>query len=163
MSAPAGYTRTQIALHWIVAILIVLQFVLHDGISHAFRAVMRGTEISFDPLVASHVFGGLAVLAFALWRLALKAKNGVPQPPEEEAPALKLAAKVTHLSLYGLMILVPVTGAVAWFGMNHDAGEVHEVLRIPLLLLVLLHVAGALYHQFVLKTGVMNRMRRPVA
>jgi cytochrome b561 len=34
------------------------------------------------------------------------------------------------------------------------------VLKIALLVLVALHVVGALYHQFVLRDGTLARMRR---
>ena len=34
------------------------------------------------------------------------------------------------------------------------------MLKIVLLVLVALHVVGALYHHFVLKDGLINRMRR---
>lgn len=161
MARPLGYSAGQIRLHWIVVGLIAAQYVLHDPIAAAWEARLRGVEAAFDPLIAAHVAGGLAVLALAVWRLVLRAGRGVPLPPEGEHPALKAAAHVTHWTLYGLMILMPVSGAVAWFGGVERAGEVHEALRLPLLALVVLHVAAALFHQFVLKSGVLDRMRRP--
>jgi cytochrome b561 len=50
---------------------------------------------------------------------------------------------------------------MAWFGAVRDAGEVHEALTTALLAVTGLHVAAALFHQFVLKTDVLVRMRRP--
>lgn len=160
---PTGYSRLQIRLHWIVAALIVLQYVLHDSISEAWRTLRRGGEVAFDPLIAAHVFGGIAVLLLVLWRLSVRLKRGAPPPPEQEHPLLKTLAHITHWTLYALMILMPITGAVAWFGGAEGAAEVHEVLRVPLLLLTLLHVAAALFHQFVLKTNLMMRMKKPEA
>ena len=49
---------------------------------------------------------------------------------------------------------------MAWFGGVDLAAQGHNVLKIVLLALVALHVLGALYHQFVLKDGLINRMRR---
>lgn len=160
-TAPAGYSRAQIALHWLVALLIVPQFVLHDAISAAWRAFRRGEEIAFDPLVAAHVFAGLAILLFVAWRLVLRARRGAPPPPEAEHPALKLVAKLTHGTLYLLLVLLPVSGGVAWFGGVEAAAEAHEVMKTALLALVVLHVLGALFHQFVLHSDVLARMKRP--
>lgn len=159
--APTGFSAAQIRLHWIVFILIVLQYVLHEGISGAWEIVEEGGSVSFDPLVASHVFGGILVLLLVLWRIALRMQRGAPAAPEEEPAILKLAAGATHLGLYALMILMPVSGMAAWFGRVEAAAEAHEIMRVVLLALVVLHVAGALYHQFILKTPVLARMKRP--
>lgn len=161
MSAPTGFSATQIRLHWIVFFLIVLQYVLHEGISEAWDIVEEGGSIAFDPIVASHVAGGILVLLLALWRIGLRMKRGAPPAPEEEPAILKLAAAATHLGLYALMIAMPLSGMAAWFGGVEAAAEAHEVMRVILLALVALHVVGALYHQFVLKTDVLSRMRKP--
>jgi cytochrome b561 len=58
------------------------------------------------------------------------------------------------------MILMPVSGSVAWFGGVEAAAQGHNILKIALLALIALHVAGALWHQFVLKDGLIARMRR---
>ncbi|GGH58898.1 cytochrome B [Frigidibacter albus] len=161
MTDPTGYSKPQIRLHWIVALLIVPQFVLHDGISAAWRALRQGQEFAFDPLVPLHVAGGLLIAALAVWRIALRSRRPAPPLPEGEHPALKFAAKVTHGGLYALLLGLPLSGAAAWFGGVEAAGDAHEVMKTLLLVLVALHVAGALFHQFVLKDGLMLRMKRP--
>ncbi|MEV8465727.1 cytochrome b/b6 domain-containing protein [Fluviibacterium sp. DFM31] len=163
MASPTGYSRAQIRLHWIVAGLIVLQFVLHESISDAFDMAMEGRQIAFNPLVAQHVAGGVLIGLLVLWRLVLRLRRGAPPPPENEHPLLKLAAHATHWTFYALMLMLPVSGAVAWFGLVEPAAETHEFLKAILMLLVLLHVAAALYHQFVLKTDVLMRMKKPQA
>ena len=87
-------------------------------------------------------------------------RRGVPLPPAEESPALQAVAKAVHLALYAILLLMPVSGLVAWFGHVGAAAQVHEVMKLPLLVLVGLHVLGALYHQFVLKNGLIERMKR---
>jgi cytochrome b561 len=163
MTPPGGYSRTQIALHWIVAALIALQFILHDAMSEAWRAVVRGGEAAFDPLVAQHVLGGLLVAALVVWRLVIRVRRGAPPPPEAEHPVLRLAATLAHWSPYALMLLLPVTGAAAWFGGVRAAADGHEVLKTVLLALIALHVGAALFHRFVLKSDVLSRMARPGA
>lgn len=155
---PHGYSRTQIALHWIIAVLIVAQFVLHDPIVAAWEAIEKGETPVIGPLVMYHVIGGISVLALAVWRLTLRFRRGVPALPEKEAPVLKLLAHLTHYSLYALMIVLPVTGLATWFGGSATADFIHTSLKLPLLGLVVLHFLAALFQQFFLKTNLMNRM-----
>lgn len=159
----SGYSHAQIILHWVVALLIVVQIVFHEGMVAAWRALRRDEVIgaSTQFMAQAHVYLGIAVGLFAVWRLALRLTRGAPQPPADEPAALRLLAAATHYLLYGLMLAMPVSGVIAWFGGLRDAGEVHELLRIPLIALVILHVAGALAHRFYFKSGVMERMVRP--
>jgi cytochrome b561 len=159
-TAPTAYSRQQIALHWIVFVLITLQYLLHDAISDAWDRITEGLEAGFDPLVLAHVAGGALVMIFALWRLALRARRGVPTAIES-SKAQAILAKLTHAGLYALMILMPISGAVAWFGGVDAAAQGHNVLKLLLLALIALHVLGALYHQVILRDGTMARMRRP--
>jgi cytochrome b561 len=159
MTPPKGYTRPQIALHWIAALLILLQYLLAEGIESAWDAFTKGIESAFDPLVLAHVAGGGLVLVFALWRLSIKARRGAPEMVGDSATQRALA-RATHLGLYALMILMPLSGAVAWFGGVEVAAQGHNILKVALLALVALHVLGAAYHHFVMKDGTINRMRR---
>ncbi|MFP7674162.1 cytochrome b [Marivita sp. S0852] len=159
MQSPTHYSRTQIALHWIVFGLIALQYLFKDAISSAWDQIKNGVEAGFDPLVLAHVAGGALVLVFALWRLGLRARRGVP-PAIESSKAQGVLAKLTHVGLYALLILMPVSGSVAWFGGVDLAAQGHNVLKIALLALIGLHIIGALYHQIVLRDGVLMRMRR---
>lgn len=158
---PHGYTRTQIILHWAIFLLIAAQFVFHDAMSEAWRSLMRTGGYEANALVAQHVFTGLAVLALVIWRLAIKLRRGAPPLPENEPAVLKLAAHVTHVTLYLLMILVPVSGAVAWFGGIENAAEGHELLKTVLLIVVLIHFLGAVAQRVIFKSDVMTRMVRP--
>jgi cytochrome b561 len=159
MTIPKGYTRLQIALHWIAALLIVQQYLFKDAISAAWEATTKGLESAFNPLVLAHVAGGALVMLFALWRLSIKARRGAPAMVGDSAMQRALA-KLVHVGLYALMILMPVSGSVAWFGGVEVAAQGHNILKIALLAFVALHVVGALYHQFVLKDRLINRMRR---
>ena len=55
---PTGYSRTQITLHWSIAILIVAQFVLHDDIVAAWQAIGKDAVPDISALVMFHVIGG---------------------------------------------------------------------------------------------------------
>lgn len=166
MTPPKAYSARQIRLHWLVAVLIALQFVLNDPISAAWRAFSRGQDgaetisVGANWLVLAHVYCGALVLVFALWRLALRAKRGVPLPPEGSSVAMQKAAHLGHLALYALMILLPLTGIAAWFFAIEPAAEAHEILTNLLLAVLALHVAAALWHHFVRGDGLLWRMWR---
>jgi cytochrome b561 len=158
-----GYSSAQIALHWVIAVLIVCQFIFSANMEEAWDSYRKTPD---TPLVSglpaqAHVWGGLAVLAFAVWRLWLRNTRGVPAAPADEPAILRLAAHVTHITLYALMILMPVTGAMLWFGGVGFAAFLHGLLRVPLFFLVILHVLGGLFQHFWFKGGVLKRIVSP--
>lgn len=89
----------------------------------------------------------------------------------------KLATGTHHL-LYLLMIAMPLSGlimavsskyGVKWFGMDFIGGldntplreafkEVHEIIGAIILLVLILHILGALKHKFIDKDDTMKRM-----
>lgn len=160
MSAATGYSRPQIALHWIAALLILLQYMFADAIAHAWDEIGKGMTPAFDPMVMAHVIGGALVMLLALWRLSVRARRGAPEV-EGENRAQRVLARLTHVGLYALMILMPVSGSLAWFGGAGAAAAGHNILKVVLLAFIALHVIGALYHQLFLKDGTMSRMLRP--
>ncbi len=159
---PKGYSATQIALHWAIALLVLAQFLNDEAIGAAWRALRRGdAEVPGGFLVTAHVFVGVAILLFSLWRIALRVTRGAPPAPAEEPRPLRLLAAATHGLLYLLLLAVPLSGLAAWFGGVGTAADAHEVLKTALMLIVFLHIAGALYQRFVLKNDVVSRMLRP--
>lgn len=158
MSVPQAYSRSQVWLHWVVAALVVAQYVFKDAIGRAWDATVSGVPVSFDPLVAAHVVGGIAILALMAWRLVLRLVQSVPPSDEPRHPALRRAAQVAHWAFYAVLIGLSVTGGLAWFGKVEAAATAHAVLKTALVVLVGVHVLAALFHQFVLKTDVMRRM-----
>ena len=161
--ARAGYSGTQIALHWIIAALIVAQVLLHEGMEVAYRFEQGGpapTE-SESLLATVHIGCGIAVFVLALLRIVIRVRRGAPPPPEQEHQALRLVAQATHFAFYGVILLMPLTGALAWFGAVDAAASIHGIGLPVILGLVFLHIVGALYHHFILKTDVLRRMLRP--
>ena len=158
---PKGYSPAQIGLHWIIALLIALQFLFNEPMGEAFDSVMRGTVPPFSWGVWAHIAGGVSILALVLWRVALRRSRGVPPPPEGEGTLLGRAASLGHWALYALMVLMPVSGLVAWFGGVDTAGEAHGLMSNLMLFVLAVHVAAALWHQFWLKDHLLLRMMRP--
>ncbi|MBK5947569.1 hypothetical protein CCR83_14210 [Rhodobacter veldkampii DSM 11550] len=160
MKVTQGYSGTQIALHWIVAVLIVMQFGFGDAIATAFDAASKGEEIAFNPMILQHVAGGALILLLGIWRLKLILTRGAPAAPEGGKPAAKILAKASTGMLYLFMLAMPISGSVAWFGGVEAAANMHNLGKIFLMLFVLLHIAGAVYHQVVLKDNLIARMMK---
>lgn len=155
---PASYSPLHIILHWVIAALIFFQLIFGESIRDYGRALRDGTPDAATTFMGNaHIWVGIAVLALSLIRLAVAFTHGVPAP----IPGAKLqlvAAKAVHGLLYLLMILVPITGLVAWYGGVHTAGEVHELGKPAFIILIALHIVGAIYHQFVLRDRTLARM-----
>lgn len=158
--AVAGYSRVQIGLHWVVAGLVAVNLVFEDWIERGWEAIEHGGAPVYDAGALAHIGVGVAVLVFALWRLVLRRSRGVPPLPAGMSAPERLAAHAGHAALYALMIGVPVVGLMAWFGASEDLADLHELGKPAFILLVGLHVAAALWHQFVKRDGLMQRMRR---
>lgn len=161
MTEVIAYSKTQVWLHWSIALLVVLQFLLHEPISHAWPTVAAGESVAFHPLIALHVVGGAVLLLLVLWRLGLRIFRGAPPALEKEPPHLRFASRVAHSAFYFVLVAMPLSGLVAWFGGFGPAAVAHDFFRVALIVLIVLHVLAVLVHQFVLRTDLFVRMKRP--
>ena len=157
---PAGYSRTQIILHWVIFLLVAGQFVFHDGIAEAWRTWRQTQVTTLTPLAIGHLAGGTLILILVLWRLQIRRTRGVPSHAEGGSAIQNTIANATHWSLYALLVLVPLTGLVAWVGGIETSGDAHELLKNILFFVVLLHFVGAIYNQFFLKNHLFARMMK---
>lgn len=157
---PDNYSRLQIGLHWIIAALILLQFLAHDGIEHVWDAYEDGEAADAGdlPLAYLHVATGVSILLLAILRIFVRLNRGAPPLPQDHPPVLKFVAHANHFLLYAFLIAMPLTGATAWFFGVEDAAEIHEVGKTLLLILVVLHIAGGLAEHFFFRTNVLRRM-----
>ncbi|WP_428686759.1 cytochrome b [Roseibium sp.] len=156
---PAAYSPFHILLHWIIAALILFQLIFGESIEGLKDALRDGStpDTATAFMGNAHIWVGIAILALTVIRLLVRTVSGVPAPLPSSKPQ-ELAAKGAHILLYLLMIGAPVTGLLAWYGGIHTAEEVHEVAKPLFIILIALHVLGALYHQLALKDGSLTRM-----
>ncbi len=172
----ARYSRGAIALHWIIALLIALNF--------AAAWVAEDMPKPDAALVmANHKAIGITVLVLTVLRIVWKLAHPAP-PLVETLKAWEAAlAKVTHVLLYGLMLAIPLAGwglhsafgqgkPVSIFGLFNVPAlpvgsdkptigmfhELHEITATLMLVLFAIHVGAALKHHFVDKDGTMRRM-----
>jgi cytochrome b561 len=163
MQHPSHFTRTQIVLHWTVAVLVACQFLFSSGIERAWREFARGRfePEDFTVAAAAHMASGMLILALVIWRLVLRYRHGAPAPDPAEPPALQFLAKAAHFALYALIIILPLSGFFGWvFGQSAPI-RVHLIAKTILLPLIGLHVVGALVHHFWWRTDVLKRMLGP--
>ena len=173
-----GYGLISILIHWVSAVLILFLFGLgvymvdlgyYDDWYH------KGPEL--------HISLGLVVLLLILVRVIWRIANPTPVDLSDKR-VQNLAAKFVKLGLYVLILSVLVSGYLittaegqpaSMFNLikfpvltelssqNVDiAGALHEYLAWGIVLLVVLHVAGALMHHFVVRDRTLVRMLKPV-
>lgn len=158
MAAKTGYSGLQIALHWAVAGLIAANWLFSEGMGRFLHQRLDGEAVT-ALLPTFHVYAGVTILVLAVIRLGVRLAQGAPYAPA--ASLVDLVAVWTHRALYALIFLVPLAGVAAWFAGVEEAGDAHELLMNLMMVLVILHGLGALYHQFVVKDGLLTRMVRP--
>ncbi len=95
-----GYSGLQIALHWLIAILIVTAWFTGEGAEEAMEVVEDGGVAGFVP----HVVVGLSVLALVVVRVLVRLSRGAPAAPGAPGSLSALAADWGHRLIYLLMI-----------------------------------------------------------
>ena len=167
------FTPLQRLLHWSIAVCILAMLFIGVG-------MVSTVAPKFLSLVAIHKSLGIAILALALIRLAVRLRYGAPALPADLPEPMKLAAYLSHYALYALMIGMPLLGwamlsaaayPVVVFGsvrlpailpqsasLHTLLWDAHYYLAFAFFGLVLLHVAAALFHALVRRDGVFQTM-----
>ena len=158
-----GYSTLQVALHWTVVVLVAFQLLVSQGMEAAYRASKSGGALASDDrtLAYLHIAVGVTVLILMLIRFTLRKTRGVPPPPKDDPAPMRLLADGIHWLIYALLILLPLSGAAAWFAGAEPAAQGHEFLQTVLIYAIAMHVAGALFQHFVRRSDVLIRMMRP--
>lgn len=160
-TAPSRYSWLQIALHWIIAALVIFQLVVNGGMQDAFGDMMDGHGVEDFGWATLHIGVGITVLLLASIRLAVRVYRGAPAAHDDKPAVINIVGYLTHLMLYGFIFLMPLTGLLAWFGRSDLSAEFHELGRLFLIALIALHTAGAFAEHFVFKNDTLMRMLRP--
>jgi cytochrome b561 len=174
-SISTNYTRTAVALHWLVGALVVTAFTI--GL---IMADMHTSPTKVE-LFNWHKWIGITVLALffvrVLWRLTHRAPALLPM-----AAWQTYTAQAAHGLLYAMLLVQPLTGwlyssaaghSVVYLGLVRlpdlvqknpalapSLKEVHETCAWILAVIVGLHVLGALKHHYVDRDDTLRRMLR---
>ncbi len=169
------------ALHWAMAALLLASWPIGFAMTRWFEDDLA----SKFQLYQLHKSLGLTVLCLALVRLIWRLFNTTPELPDTLQGWEKRLAQATHWALYGLFIGLPLIGwlmvsaspiqiPTVVFGvvpvphltgpdeiLFEAAEAAHRWLAWCFGVLLVLHVAAALKHHFVLKDDVLRRMLPP--
>jgi cytochrome b561 len=103
MSLENRYTRPAIILHWLIAVLMAVNIAL-------ILTVEQFPEDWVRPVVDTHKSIGITVLGLVLLRILWRLTHRPPAMPSSYGRLERFAAHGTHLALYGLMLLLPLSG-----------------------------------------------------
>lgn len=152
-----GYTGAQILLHWIIALLVVVQLFIGESMDEVMDAREDGDLASpADRIFAvMHYWVGIAVLMLTVLRLYLRHVLGTPSPTAQGW--MKAAAELSHLAFYAVLLAMPITGLLGFYA-GEPFDDIHQLGKPVLVVLISLHAAAALYHHFWLRDGTLLRM-----
>lgn len=175
MTPVLRYARPAIALHWLMACLIIALYFVGISIS----------DIPIGPdrimVVTWHKWLGVCVALLWFIRVAVRLTHTPPPLPPTSPAWQNMLAHGVHIGLYVLMIAIPVSGwlmssakgfSTTFFGLfdlpnlvERDKAlattlkDVHGALANVLMALVIAHIGAALKHQLIDKDNLMERMR----
>jgi len=171
---PARYTKTAIAMHWLIVLMLI----------GAFALGWYMTDLKISPAklqyYAWHKWLGITILGLVVLRLLWRVTHKPPPLPLATPRWQVLAAGAGHWTLYLLLLAIPLSGwahssaagfPVVYFGwlqlpdwlpkdkaLAHQMEELHEMLTTALLVVVAAHVLAALKHHFIDRDGLLHRM-----
>jgi cytochrome b561 len=160
--------------HWLIALLVLAMIGL--GLSATNWPL---TPLKFELFIV-HKSIGVCVFVLMVLRLLWRIASPVPILPPSLVGWERAAAKAVHWLLYGVVLLMPISGYVttsaadfplSMFGlfdvpllvakskpMEHAAQTVHVYGFYVLAALIVLHTAAALRHHYILKDDILKRM-----
>jgi cytochrome b561 len=170
---PGSYGPTAKLFHWTIFLLLAAQYAVGSIMPHI------GRKTPDEGWVNIHLSLGALILAVIVARFIWRLFHHVPLP--DNMPGWEIAlSRITHLTLYALVLVMTLLGWAAansrgWTvyiaglipipeiapkgsAWGHEAGDIHNILVYVLLGFIGLHVAGALYHYFILRDRVLQRM-----
>lgn len=165
------YSLPIIVLHWLMA-LMVIAIIAIPYLGEATINQLGGPGVVFT----WHKSLGVCVLVLTVLRLIMRATTATP-PTAGDTSGQRFMAKAGHALLYVLLLGMPLSGLIfgsrpvnffwlfeiAPLGFDtpiRDAAKAfHKTAQYALMLLILGHVAMALFHHYVRKDGLLNRMK----
>jgi cytochrome b561 len=171
MSTPKRYNPWLVTIHWLTALLFILNL-----LAGTFVLKWLPNEAAKITPLASHMTIGILILVLTLVRIFVRLTTPAPAHATTGNALLDKIGILTHYLLYlgALGLGISGLGIASQAGLFQSvfgaAGQLpedfyvfparygHGYLANALILLVLLHIGAALFHQFVRKDGLLSRM-----
>ncbi len=169
-----GYGAVAKWLHWLIFLLLIVQFCSAWIMPHIGRNTAPTASINI------HFTFGTIILVLILFRLVWRVGHRVPLLNDGVPRWQNILARATQDLLYLLLIILPFMGWVNASAHNlsinffnafelprfpgpqswavHEFGELHTKAAYTILVLIGLHVLAALYHHFWMRDRVLTRM-----
>lgn len=167
------YHPVLVVLHWLLAVMIVAGLIMGGQV--------LAETANDDPFklisLRLHMGMGLAILALMIVRLITKFLTAKPPHADIGNDAVNKLGRMAHLLLYLAVFAMCASGmalanmaglpAIVFGGSSvplpadfsvYAPRAVHGILATVLAVLIVGHVVGALYHQFVRKDRLFARM-----
>lgn len=177
---PQQFSKITVALHWLVALLMIALLAVGIYMAEAHDYSLYGLHKSF----------GVVVFVLAIARVVWRIQNGWPVPASNYKAYEHTLAHVIHWILILGTLIMPISGVimssmgghnVPLFGFdlipgnpdpanpnevlprNAELGEaaetVHALVGYLLIACIALHIVGALKHHIIDKDGTLMRMK----
>lgn len=173
-AAAPRYSRTAIALHWVVAALILF------NLAYGLYTVSLPLSPQKLKLFSYHKWIGVTVFVLAAARLLWRLGHRPPPLPPGMRPWEARAASATHVLLYALFFAAPLTGwlfssaagfQTVYLGVlpipdliakNKEVAEtfrmMHHWINYAMAAVIALHAAAAFKHHWIDRDDVLARM-----
>jgi len=170
-NTPKRYNPWLVAIHWLTALLIIFNLLVGTLV----LKWMPNDAAKLIPL-AIHMSLGIAILLLTLVRIYVRITKPKPAPASAGNAILDKIGVATHYLLYLGALGMGISGVALamqsglFASVYGGTGSIpadfyiypvrfgHGFAASALILLVLLHIGAALYHQFILRDGLLDRM-----
>jgi cytochrome b561 len=173
MTKPLHYGTTAKIFHWLIVLLLLVQYLIGWFMPDIHRGMQPGDAMTF------HISIGICILALIVLRFFWRLTHPVA-PESSLATWQRLGSEGVHWLLYVLVLATTLTG---WFFASQRGwsislffalplpmltaqgapiartlGSLHETMEWALLVVIGLHIAAALAHLFIYRDRIMHRM-----
>lgn len=162
-----------VALHWLMALMIIALLVVGNSI----LAETPNSDPEKIDLLRIHMSVGTLILVLMVIRLAVRLFKPRPAPAESGNPVLNRLGTSVHYLFYLAVIAMGASGTgiailaglpeIVFGGsgaplpadfLKFPPRIAHGYLATFLMALIVLHFAGFVFHQFIRKDNLFNRM-----
>ena len=172
--AAPRYSRSARWLHWLMAGLVILAYVLITT-----RGWFPKGSALKTLFVQGHFWVGLVVLALVLPRVLVRLRRPVPAVTPPLKPLVKGVSTLTHVALYGFLLVQPLLGVLVVLlerggiplgslliaspfelnkGLAHTLENLHVWMGTAFYYVIGLHIAAAIWHHVIVRDDVLKRM-----